>query len=396
MDIWKKIGEERKARFAVGIDFGSMFTRCVVAEAHVAGLRYVGHGAVRSTASRKGEIISYKAAAYDARRCLEVIGIKEKDAAISVGWGYWGNAIVRCSASMVVEDGRKIWSSDKEALLRKAARVAGQVRGMELDWTEALQWTVDGAAVDDPWRADGRLLEVDAVSTLVRSAKRSEMTEGLKRNLPSVHSWNFEIVAAWRTLRPAAAFLDRTLVVDIGAESSAFALCEGETLTEMHGVMNGATQIIRNTSFGLGIPFEDGLSLFHRGISGSSEKREGSLSRLSATLFAKETEEFVAALIGDLSVAQMGGNKFPSTVVLIGGSRSVGRFSEAFEEYFPGEVCLGYPTGIEGFPNINGITEWCTAYGLALDAGDEVDITEGDIEGSGRGRTYSPRLAQRN
>lgn len=345
-------------RQAVGLDLGSVHTRCVIAEACEDELHYHGHCEVRSDGWSKGGIVNFEAVRERIWASLRGAGWNDVSR-VRIGLGGWDITTYVGFSSYQLEKRRPVRLADMGLALSHAN--ASWRRGTwDLYGELPTRWKLDGVDVHDAELIEGSVVSVETGFMYGSPMHRWELAKAIT-GIIGIEDYELEAVAASRSALADWEREDGALLIEVGADSSSVAFWRGGELRRVEGLMRGATQSVRDVAFDLNISFEEALLRY--GNSAEAETLDRNL----------EFADYVALELESRGVAM---SEIPEIVVVTGGGNDLLNINSALEGRLGRRVRVGRPSGIDGFPELQDAGAWCVAYGLAITAGDLV--TRGD------------------
>ena len=371
-----------KPVFAVGVDAGSLWTRCLILLLEQARVRFLGYAEMPSQGWQKGRIADQKAVSDS---ILGTVREAERRAQAAIGsavFGVGGNSVCGAHGRGGYEIGfpRQIDQNDVNRVVERASRIQFQEDETLLHLFPQ-DFTVDGRPGHrNPRGMIGSRLEV-YVHLVTGSLQQHQALVGAANEAHLVvEETVFEpLAAAYGALRPE----DRRegyLVVDIGAHSTDVAVYYGETLLSSVSLPVCGDHFTSDVAQGLNVNHEDaawikeqhGCALADLSAANSFVElpspagrpwREASRRELSLILEARAYElfDFVRRELERIGMDQM-----LVGCVLIGGGARLPALCDVAEKAMRCQACIGLPVGILDWPPEIDDPAWTTAAGLAM------------------------------
>jgi len=339
---------------AVGVDAGSVHTRCVLAEVRRSGLVYLGRAVVPSRGWLRGEVVDPVAASESVREAIdEARGLIPVE---KVTFGIGGGGVTTLCENSI------LWMCrNAEGKYLRVIENLGRLRvGDEL---VVLELSITGLRFIDNspglFEAGGPTIVTTEASLSALCRMRGEIgTEWVE----------FEASAAGKGALSEAEMGTGAVVLDVGAESSGIAIWNNKHVVLAEGVALGGNHIVRNVAFDLGISEDEARRLQKGMVASSGEK----FNLDAEERFDSNTWEFADYVVGEFLARGMKlSAQFPNQVVLTGDYWNIHRLVLPFTVRLGRKVRLGSPHGIHGFPDDEMFerTGWCVAVGLTKTSG---------------------------
>ncbi len=373
-----------KPRFAVGLDTGSLRTRCVITALEDSYLRYLGHGDVESAGWAKGRIADQTALSGS---ILAAVRQAERRAGVSVDAavvGVAGTSILGGNTRGVYEFSRPrhIENEDLAFCVDRATRVRLEDDRILLH-VFPQDFTVDGRA---GYRSPRRVIcnqRLEAnVHVITASLQEHQcLVSSVHEAHLAVEETVFEpVAAAYASILPD----DRNkgvALIDIGLHSIDVVIYDGDALLLAASLPISADHFTRDIAWLLKVSYEDaerlkleygcallGLTSDNSLIEVPSPEgrppREARRRELIEILEAR-AEEMFGFVRGELARVGMEQSLLEGVVLTGGGARLMGMCDMA-ERVLNCQARNGLPIGIENWPDELDTPEWTTAAGLSM------------------------------
>lgn len=373
-----------KTRLAVGLDFGSSYTRVVLCAVEGENIRYVGHGEAPVNSWSKGRLTDQNQLTESLRFALDQAEaqsrVSPESAVIGVGGGAAG-----VNSRGVYEFGRKRQIELDD--MRYAVELAMRVR-LEDDRLVLMvcpqDFTLDGrSGFRKPQGLSCARLEAN-VHVLTASVQQHQgMISAVHQAHLAVEESIYEgVAAAYATVLPEDRIRGAALI-DIGAHSTHLAIYDGEALIHATTVPAGGDHFTRDIAWLLKVAYEDAETLKRQygtvtGIVGDNSllelpspegraPRETTRVQLNEILEAR-AEELFLAVFDEIRRVNMETDLLEG-VVLTGGGALLSGMCDVAERVLNVQVRLGLPIGIGDWPQELDSPMWATAAGLAMYSG---------------------------
>jgi cell division protein FtsA len=370
-------------QLAVGIDAGSLWTRCIICALDGEYLRYLGHGLAESAGWAKGRIsdpgavgASIRAAIMDAQRGA---GVNVEAATLGIG----GEHVYGAQSRGLYEFGRPREVSSED--LRYAAEIATEVHlepGRMLLHVLPQDFVLDGrAGYRKPHRGICSRLEANVHLVTAALLEHHALVAAAHMAHLAVEETVFEpIAAAYACLLPE----DRSsgvAVLDIGLHSAGLAIYDGEALQLARSLPVAGDHFTRDIATIFKLTYEDAECLKNEygcailGLTSDSTwievpspeakgPREARRGELVEILEARAEELFLYAL-GEIQRVGMD-RKLLDGVVLTGGGSMLNGMCDMAERVLNCQAGSGLAKGIGDWPEALESPLWTTAAGLSM------------------------------
>jgi cell division protein FtsA len=371
------------ARYAVGLDIGSINTRCLICQHEDGRMRYLGHALVPSGGWSKGRISDQVAATESIRAVVTEAERKAHVSIESAVVGVGGTSVEGINSRGLYEFGRprEIDPGD----LNYAVELASKVRLMEdriVLQVAPQDFTLDGrAGYRNPRGVVCSRLEanVHVISTSVH--EHQALVNAVHHAHLAVEETIFEPVAAGYAAVLADERSRGVAVVDIGAHSTDLVVYDGDALLRASSIPISADHFTRDVAIGLTLSYEDAERLkcdYGCAVMGLTSERslielpspDGRAPREAPRTFlndilearAQELFHFVRGEIAKVGMEQA----LLEGVVLTGGGALLQGMCDVAEERLNCQARNGLPVGIAGLPDEINDAAWCVAAGLSM------------------------------
>jgi cell division protein FtsA len=376
-----------KRQYAVGLDSGSSFTRCVILSAEDNKLRFLGHGSVPSIGWQKGRIGDPLALSTCIQAAVREAEHQAQVPVESLVAGIAGGTIEGGINRGVYECGRAARPITQDELIFAAERAA-RVR-LEDDRTLLhvfpQDFNVDGrAGYRNPRGMTCSRLEANVYVLTVATQEHDALITAVHHAHYAVEETVFEPVAA---AYAAIVTQDRArgvALLDIGLHSSDLLVYDGESVVLALSIPLCADHFTRDTAYGLTVSYEDaerlkiecgcailGLTADNSVIEVPSQEgrppREAARRVLNDILDAR-AEQLFYMVKGELARAGMDQSLFEG-LVLTGGGALLNGMCDMAERVMNCPARNGLAQGIQHWPDYLNNAAWTTAAGLAMYSG---------------------------
>ena len=372
-----------KTNLAVGVDAGSMFTRCVVCALEDGCVRYLGYGEVESAGWNKGRLSDQPALSECIRLAVQEAESRAQASVDQLVVGIGGPGIEGMNSRGLYEFGRPRQISQDEIAyaIEKASR--GRLeQGRMLLQVLPQDFTLDGrAGYRYPLGSTCSRLEAN-VYLLSASAQEHElMISAAHQAHLAVEETMFEpLAAAYACILPEERSRGIALL-DLGWHSTGLVVYDGDALLAAKPLPISADHFTRDVAFGLKVAYEDaerlkieygcamlGLTADNSLIEVPSPEgrlpREAPRRQLNEILEARAEELF---LFVRSELEQVGMEQgLLEGIVLTGGGALLNGMCDMAERVLNCPARNGLVVGIENWPDELHNPLWTTAAGLAM------------------------------
>lgn len=372
-----------KSQIAVGVDAGSLLTRCVVCLVENEQLRFLGSSEVRSAGWSKGRIADEPAVS----DCIRLaVTEAERSAGVvieSVVIGVGGSDVEGANSRGVYEFGwpREVEPEDLAYAVERASHVRLEDDRVLLH-VFPQSFTVDGrAGFRKPLRAVCSRLEAN-VHVITGSMQEHRCLVGAVHQAHlAVEETVFEpVAAAYAAVMPD----DRNrgvAVVNIGLHSTDLVIYDGDAVLLASSVPIFADHFVRDVAWIFKVSYEDASRLVRQygcallGLTADNSlievpapegrpPREAARRELNEILEARAEELFlyVRAELARVGMEQ----SLVEGVVLCGGGACLNGMCDMAERVLNCQARHGLVTGVEDWPDELENLDWTTVGGLAM------------------------------
>lgn len=372
-----------KMQIAVGLDAGSVWTRCVILAYDDGNVHFLGYGQAPSRGWVKGRIADPMAISECVQYAVREAERMARVPVESVVTGIGGNTLQGFTSRGVYEFGRP--RQIEEGDLSYAVHLASRVR-LEDDRFVVqmlpMDFSLDGrAGFRNPKGAVCSRLESNVYIATCSSREHQALVGAIHQAHLAVEETVCEAVAsAYASILPE----DRrrgVALVDIGAHGSSVVVYDGDALLRASGLPVAGEHFTRDVSQVLKLPFDDADLLKQEygcailGLTSDASyielpavdgrpARETSRRYLNAILEAR-AEELFQLIRQELADSGMDQALFEG-VVLTGGGAMLSGMCDVAEAILNCNTRNGLPVGIEGWPDEILNPAWTTVAGLAM------------------------------
>ena len=384
---------EENSRYAVGIDIGTTFVRCVVG--HIDGATgaptIVGVGQAKNTGMRKGTVtnLAGPAEAIDAAlgEAERMSGYEVDAASISIN----GQHILSTKTDGMIAVGAADHEISPEDLARlEEVAIVGKVpANREVLEVVPHSYRLDGQDnIKDPLGMNGTRLEINAnvVSALAPYLQSLRKSADMAKVTP--HAIVPSVLAAARTVLGEAQKESGVAIVDLGGATTSVAVFEDGDLQYVGVIPVGGNNVTNDLAIGLKTDPEiaEKVKLQHASATVRdnderlSIKHEKELLHFSShdidEIVEARLEELFEAVQKELKKAGRA-NRLPSGVVLTGGTANVKNINDLAKEKLGLAARIGKAQGFGGVSESTEKPEYAAAIGLMLiDAEGGKDVTQ--------------------
>ncbi|WP_051670057.1 cell division protein FtsA [Bryobacter aggregatus] len=375
-----------KGNYAVGVDAGSAWTRCVICEVVDDALEFRGHGLFESKGWLKGRVTDQKALTEAIRWAVQMA---ECQALVSVGGvvvGLGGGGIDGMTSRGVYEFGRPrhVDSGDMSYVIKQAAEVKLEHDRMILQVCPQ-DFVLDGRAnIRNPKNMSATRLEAH-VHLITASEQEHNIIQGaINEAHLAMDESIFEPCAAAYCATSDTEREHGVGVIDIGAHTTDVVLYEGEALVGSFSVGIGGDHFTKDLSYYLTSSREDaellkeefgcallGLSSGNTLIEvpGSEGRAPREISRWQIVeILEARAEQLFQVIRKEIERLGMDGS-LQEGVVLTGGGAKLPGMLDIAERELNCPSRKGLPEHINGWPEELMSPEWTAVAGIAMYAG---------------------------
>jgi len=238
----------------VGIDIGSTKIATVVGQLQEGIIDIIGVGSANSLGVRKGMIVDLEETISSLSASLEeaerMSGVTINEAIVSVSGSHISSERARGVVAVSKADG-EINELDVERVV-DAARSVNTPPNREVIHSVPLGFTVDGQkGIKDPIGMTGVRLEVEANIITGSSSVLKNMTRGLNQAGVNVLEYVFSPIATARAITSKEQREIGVLMLDIGSQTTNFAVIEEDQLLATGSIPLGSGHITNDLAIGL-------------------------------------------------------------------------------------------------------------------------------------------------
>ncbi len=375
-----------KKTYAVGLDVGSAWTRCLITEVIDGGLEFRGHGLFESKGWIKGRVSDQRAISENIRWAVQMAECQALVSVSGVVAGIGGSGIDGMTSRGIYEFGRprQIDSGDMTYVIKQAAEVKLEHDRMILQVCPQ-DFIVDGRAnIRNPKGMSAGRLEAHIHLITASEQEHSVIQSSVNEAHLALDESLFEPVAAAYGATTEDEREHGVAVIDIGAHSTEVALYEGEALVGSFSVGIGGDHFTKDLAYYLTSSREDAELLKEEfgcallGLSSGNtlievpgadgrEPREISRWQIVEILEAR-AEQLFQVIRKEVGRLGMDGNLQEGAVLCGGGAKLPGMLDIAERELnCPSRN--GLPDAINNWPDELLSPDWTTVAGLAMYAG---------------------------
>ncbi len=376
-----------KARFAVGLDAGSAFTRCVICVSEDDRLRFLGHGVVPSIGWQKGRLADPLALSNCIQAAVQEAEKRAQCAVESLVAGIAGSSVEGGTNHGVYECGRTSRPISQEELSFAAERAAN----VRLDADRTLlqvfpqDFNIDGrSGYRNPRGMMCSRLEANVYILTAGTQEHEGLVTAVHHAHFAVDETIFEpVAAAYASILPE----DRArgvALLDIGLHSSDFVVYDGDAVVLALSLPVSADHLTRDVAYGLTVSYEDaerlkveygcailGLTADNSVIEVPSHEgrplREAPRRVLNDILDAR-AEQMFQFVKSELNRIGMDQSLFEG-IVLTGGGALLNGMCDMAERVLNCPARNGLAQGIRNWPDELDNPGWTTAAGLSMYSG---------------------------
>jgi len=375
-----------KKNYAVGLDVGSAWTRCLIAEIVDGGLEFRGHGLFESKGWLKGRVSDQRAISENIRWAVQMAECQAHVSVSGVVAGVGGSGIDGMTSRGIYEFGRprQVDSGDMTYVVKQAAEVKLEHDRMILQVCPQ-DFVIDGRAnISNPKGMSGSRLEAHVHLVTASEQEHNVIQNSVNEAHLALDESVFEPIAAAYCATNENEREHGVGVIDIGAHSTDVALYEGEALVGSFSVGIGGSHFTKDLAYYLTSSPEDaqllkeefGCALLGL-LSGSTlievpgaegrEPREISRWQIVEILEAR-AEQLFQVIRKEIGRLGMDGN-LQEGVVLTGGGAKLPGMLDIAERELNCPSRNGLPDSINKWPDELLSPDWTTVAGLAMYAG---------------------------
>lgn len=370
-------------RFAVGLDVGSAYTRCIICVLDDARLRLIGYGQAESRGWVKGRLSDQQAASESIRDAAEeaekLAGISIDASVIGVG----GVTIQSSNSRGLYEFGRprEIDPGDLGYAVELASKVRLEDDRLLLQVVPQ-DFTLDGrAGYRNPRGATCARLEANVHVITASMHEHSALVAAVHQAHLAVEETVFEPLAAAYSAILQEDRARGVALLDVGMHSTDLVIYDGEALLRASSIPIGGDHFTRDVAYGLTTAYADAEALKREygcailGLTADNSlievpsaegrpPRESSRRQLNEILEARAEELF---LFVRHEFAKVGMEQsLLEGVVLTGGGALLNGMCDMAERVLNCQARNGLTIGIQHWPEQINTPAWATVAGLAM------------------------------
>ncbi len=372
-----------KPFLAVGVDAGSVHTRCVISTLENSRLRLLGYGIADSYGWTKSRITDQQSVSDCIARAVQHAESMAQVSVENVTAGFGGLTVRGANTRSRLDIGRprEVEQRDVNRALERAVRVQLQEDRM------VLQLFPQDFAIDDhPGHSDPRTmlashLEANAHLITVSTQEHNALVGAVNQAHFAADETVFEALAASYAAVLPEDRRDGIAVIDIGAHSTDMVVYYGDALQLAASLPICGDHFTRDVAHFLRIGYEDAAvikeqygsavadstafnSLIELPIRGDRDPREAPRRQVNEILEARALELFKLVR---RELARVGMERsLGSGVVLTGGASQLHGMCDAAESMLDCQAHLGLANGLLHWPEELDDPSWCTAAGLSM------------------------------
>jgi cell division protein FtsA len=375
-----------KGTYAVGLDVGSAWTRCVICEVQDDGLDFLGHGLFESKGWVKGRVSDQKAISESIRWAVQMAECQALVSVSGVVTGLGGGGIDGMTSRGVYEFGRprQIDAGDMSYVIKQAADVKLEHDRMILQACPQ-DFIVDGRAnIRNPKGMSAQRLEAHVYLITASEQEHNVILSSVHEAHLALDESIAESVAASYCATNEAEREHGVAVIDIGAHTTDVAIYHGEALAGSFSIGIGGDHFSRDLAYFLTCAPEDAQLLkeeFGSALLGQASgstlievpghdgrpAREISRWQIMEILEAR-AEQLFKVIRKEIAALGIDGT-LQEGVVLTGGGAKLPGMLDIAERELNCPSRNGLPENINNWPEELMSPDWTTAAGLTMYAG---------------------------
>lgn len=374
---------KKDTKFAVGLDAGSAYTRCLVCEISGDGLNYLGHGLFESKGWAKGRISDQAVITETIRWAVQMAEAHTLVSVSGATLGIGGGGIDGMTSRGVYEFGRPrhVDADDMSYAIKQAAEVKLEHDRMILQVCPQ-DFIVDGrSGFRNPKGMSASRLEAHVHLVTASEQEHSILANAVHEAHLALDESVFEAVAAAYASTTEAEREHGLAVIDIGAHTTEVALYEGEALVGSFSIGIGGDHFTRDLAYYLTSTREDaqllkeeygcamlgllsGNTLIEVPAADNRPPREISRWQIVEILEARAEQLFEVIKKEIHALGMLGG--LEEGVILCGGGAKLPGMLDIAERILNCPSRNGIPEFINQWPTELLTPEWTTVAGLAM------------------------------
>lgn len=374
---------KNRPTLAIGVDAGSVHTRCIAATLENFRLRFLGYGITASHGWTKSRITDQQSVSECIVRAVQEAEAMAQVSVESVTIGFGGLTVRGANTRSRLDLGRprELEQRDVNRALERAVRVQLQEDRMVLQL-----FPQDFVIDDNPGHIDPRTmlasnLEANAHLITVSTQEHNALVGAVNQAHLAADETVFEALAASYAAVLPEDRRDGIAVIDIGAHSTDMVVFYGDALQLASTLPICGDHFTRDIAHFLRISYEDAAvikeeygsavadstafnSLIELPVRGDRDPRDTPRRQVNEILEARAMELFKLVR---RELARVGMEKaLGSGVVLTGGGSQLHGMCDAAESMLDCQAHLGLASGFLDWPEELDDPSWCTAAGLAM------------------------------
>jgi len=373
----------KKSQLAAGLDVGSTQTRLVVCALENENLRYLAHACVAARGWQRGLIADQSAVASTVQEAMKEVEAKIGEPVTSAVVGVGGPAVRSLQGRGVYEFGhrRPITREDLRWALHLAARPQDDEDRLILHVLPQ-DFTVDGRPpLPHPLNVDCLRLEAHALLLTVSTHEHQALVSSIHQASLKIEETVFEALAgAYASILPEER-ASGVALVDIGAHSTNTCFYDGDSMLFAAGLPISGDHFTRDLGELKALSYEESerLKIAHGcallGLSADNIVIElpAEMGRPSREVSRREMIEILEAralqlfeIIENRRIRFARDLALREGVVLTGGGSQLEGMVEVAEKVMGCPARLGFPRGIENWPEELMNPVWTVAAGLSM------------------------------
>ncbi len=372
-----------KQIIAVGVDPGSLHTRCVVGALENSRLRFLGRGIVESRGWAKSRIADQQAVSDSISEAVQLAEIDAQVSVENITIGFGGLTVRGANTRSRFDVGRP-----RELEQRDVNRALDRALNVHLQEDRLIMqiFPQDFVVDDHPGHRDPRKmlasnLEANAHLITVSNQEHNALVGAANQARLAVDETVFEALAACYASVLPEERRDGIAVIDIGAHSTELVVYYGDALQLASCLPICGDHFTRDIAHFLRIGYDEAVlikhdfgsavaestalnSLIELPVRGERDPREASRRQLNEILEARAKELF---RLVKRELARVGMERvLGGGIVMTGGGAQLHGMCDAAESVLDRQARLGLATGFLDWPEELDDPSWCTAAGLSM------------------------------
>lgn len=373
---------QENSRYAVGIDIGTSFVRCVVGhlDGESGAPTIVGVGVAPNSGMRKGSVANLQgpASAIDAAlgEAERMSGYQVDAASVSIN----GSHILSVKTDGMIAVGAMDHEINRDDLLRieDVATVGKIPANREILEVVPHSYRLDGQDnIKDPLGMTGTRLEIRANVVSALAPQLHNLQKSAEMAKVAAHAIIPSVLAGSKAVLKEQQLENGVAVIDLGASTTGVAIFEEGDLQYVGVVPIGGANITNDLAIGLKTDPEiaEKVKVTHAVATGRSSSEGISVNDADEThsfsttdideIVEARLEEIFEAVEAELKKAGRAG-QLPSGVVLIGGGANMKKISDFAKQKLGLAARVGKASGLGGAVDNIEQPEYAVACGLML------------------------------